>query len=98
MRPSVNKRAIQGPDTDESRRAYRRLLAERFPHIQRVALRLLERDETFRELIEEYEACTEAAERLEQGQADDAMRKEYAALRLRLESELLRYLQVHPRD
>jgi hypothetical protein len=69
-----------------------KLLLERFPHVQAVSLLLLARHETFRDLCEEYEACTEAAERLEHSGADDAIRKEYSALRLRLEGELLRYI------
>jgi hypothetical protein len=69
-----------------------KLLLERFPHVQAVSLLLLARHETFRELCEEYEACSEAAERLEHSGGDDAIRKEYSALRLRLEGELLRYI------
>jgi hypothetical protein len=55
----------------------------------------MESHETFRELCEEYEACTEVIERLAQCQSDDAIAKEYSALRLRLESELLRYISEH---
>jgi hypothetical protein len=69
-----------------------RFLLARFPHIQAASLRLLEQNEAFCELCEEYEACTEAEERLERHRSDEAMLREYRALRLRLEGELLRYI------
>lgn len=72
-----------------------RLLLERFPHLQAISVQLLERHETFRELCEEYAACTEVIERLSHCATDDAIAKEYSALRLRLESELLRYISEH---
>jgi len=68
------------------------LLLERFPHVRNFSLQLLERNETFRDLCEEYEACAEAADRLGRSASDEALRREYSALRLRLESELLRYI------
>jgi hypothetical protein len=68
------------------------LLTQRFPHVRDISLQLLTHHETFRELCEEYEACSEAAERLAHSDADDARRKEYSALRLRLEGELLSYI------
>ncbi|HEY7513611.1 MAG TPA: hypothetical protein VIC87_04005 [Vicinamibacteria bacterium] len=58
---------------------------------------LFDRDESFRELSEEYQVCCVAAARLESAEgANEALRKEYGALRLRLEGELLRYLSEHP--
>ena len=73
-----------------------RLVIERFPNVQEDAQQLFARDEAFRELCEEYEACSQAAERLETSRLDqDPLRREYNALRLRLEGELLRYLQEH---
>ncbi|HKE92679.1 MAG TPA: hypothetical protein VKB34_00120, partial [Povalibacter sp.] len=76
-------------------RGCEKLLLERFPHVQRISLQLLKQQEAFRDLCEEYEACTEACERLERSQPEDALYREYVALRLRLESELLRYLEEH---
>jgi hypothetical protein len=77
-------------------RASIKLLSERFPYVQTEAQHLFERNEGFRDLCEEYEACAEAFRRLETSRpADDPMRLEYAALSLRLEGELLRYLQAH---
>lgn len=76
-------------------RRYALLLVSRFPHLQSVSLQLLERDETFRELCEEYAACTEVIERLTDAPSDDVMRREFSALRLRVEGELLRYLSDH---
>ena|SRR5437868_14853371 len=83
------------PDEQSRMRKRMKLLQERFPHVQTLSLRLLEQHETFRELCEEYEACTEAAARFEHPGANDALRKEYNALRLRLEGELLRYIAEH---
>jgi len=71
------------------------LLRERFPHINGISLQLLERDATFRELCEEYLACSEVVERLTQSGSDKAMLREYSALRLRVEGELLGYLSGH---
>jgi hypothetical protein len=57
---------------------------------------LFERDEDFRDLCDEYVACTETVCRLDsRGLASMAMRNEYGALLLRLEHELLRYLEEH---
>ncbi len=72
---------------------YVTLLMERFPHVKSVSLTLLRRHETFRDLCEEYEACSLACERLEGSDGDEALRREYSALRLRLESEVLRYIE-----
>jgi hypothetical protein len=84
-------------DVDEVSRvtAYLPLLLERFPHVRAEALKALARHATFRELCEEYVACTEAAERLARTGSDEAIREEYSALRLRVESELLRYIAEH---
>jgi hypothetical protein len=73
-----------------------RLVRERLPNVRDQAGHLFESDEMFRELCEEYQMCTEAASRMEGERASAALQKEYAALRLRLEGELLRYLQEHP--
>lgn len=70
------------------------LVSEQFPHVKERAARLFGRDESFRELCEEYEACVGAARRLgASGPDQEAIRREYQALQLRLEGELLRYLQ-----
>ena len=84
-------------DPDERSQAQRcvKLIAERFPHVRLVSLELLMKDETFRELCEEYEVCTAAVERLARPVSDETMLREYAALQLRLEGELLRYLSQH---
>jgi hypothetical protein len=84
--------AARGARPDQS---YVKLLLERFPHVQATSLLLLKRHETFRDLCEEYEVCSEAAERLEREQRDAPLREEYGALRLRLEGELLRYIEEH---
>jgi len=74
-----------------------RLVAERFTHLRDHATRLFEEDENFRELCEDYEACASTVARLESsGVPSDALRNEYAALLLRLEREMLRYLEEHP--
>jgi len=66
------------------------------PELRERANVLFEDDEAFRELCEEYQACSETAERLVASPGREALRKEYAALRLRLEGELLRFLAEHP--
>jgi hypothetical protein len=66
-----------------------RLVEKRLPQVREGVARLFARDEDFRDLCEEYEACVTALARLGDG---DAKRKEYGMLQLRLESELLRYL------
>src|SRR5437868_5359057 len=70
-----------------------KLLLDRFPHVQAVSLLLLQRYEAFRDLCEEYADCSATCERLERRGSDQALRQEYNALRLRLESELLRYIE-----
>jgi hypothetical protein len=84
-----------GSPEDVPARSCVQLLLQRFPHVYAVSAQLLERHETFRELCEEYEACTEALERLSHGEPDAAIVREYSALRLRLEGELLRYISEH---
>ena len=68
------------------------LVQQRFPRIQGASLQLLDKQEAFRDLCDEYAACTEALERLADAEGDEALRKEYSALRLRIEGELLRYV------
>ena len=57
---------------------------------------LFARDDAFRELCEEYEACTAATDRLATG-GQESLRNEYKTLLLRLEGELLRYVAEHDR-
>ena len=65
------------------------LVREQFPLLRERVACLFERDELFRELCEDYETCTRALARPE---CSEALRREYGALRLRLETELLGYL------
>jgi hypothetical protein len=75
-----------------------KLLSERLPHVREGVAWLLERDEEFRELCDEYEVCARTLARHEtDGLSSEAMRAEYGVLLLRLERELLRYLEEHPR-
>jgi hypothetical protein len=74
-----------------------KLLNDRLPHVCERVARLFERDEDFRELCNEYEACARTEARFEaDGQSSEALRAEYGVLLLRLERELLRYLEEHP--
>ena len=66
------------------------LVSEQFPHLRERVACLFEREEIFRELCEDYEACTQALVRLE---SNAGLKREYSALRLRLETELLGYLR-----
>ncbi|HEY6644084.1 hypothetical protein [Povalibacter sp.] len=77
------------------RAVYRELLKGRFPHVNDVLLHRLMQHATFRELCEEYAACSEALRRLAKPASDEEMRSEYTALSLRLEGELLRYISEH---
>jgi len=76
------------------------LVSEQFPHLRERVACLFERNELFRELCEDYEACAGA---LAGQPAAEGLRREYGALRLRLETELLQYLRedvespVHPK-
>jgi hypothetical protein len=65
------------------------LVCEQFPLLRERVACLFERDPIFQELCEDYEACARA---LSRQQATEALQREYAALRLRLETELLGYL------
>jgi uncharacterized protein YdcH (DUF465 family) len=74
-----------------------RVVNERFHEVRELMARLFERDTDFRDLCEDYEACADTVTRLQlRGSASEAMRTEYTALLLRLERELLRYLEEHP--
>ena len=66
------------------------LVNEQFPLLRERVACLFERDVLFRELCEDYEACFLALARQE---SNKELRREYAALRLRLETELLGYLE-----
>ena len=74
-----------------------RLVTERFDQVGGPAAWLFERDENFRDLCEEYAMCVRTVARFATGEASsEQLRNEYAALLLRLEHELLRYLEEHP--
>jgi len=83
------------PDQGSKEIELARLLVKRFPHLQLITLRLMVQGEAFRDLCEEYATCTAACERLEQPGADAGILREYHALRLRLEGELLWYISQH---
>jgi hypothetical protein len=65
------------------------LVSEQFPHLQDRVACLFQRDQLFRELCEDYEACSVA---LKRQTASQGLQREYELLRLRLETELLRFL------
>ena len=73
-------------------------VSEQFPHLRERVACLFEHDEVFRELCDDYETCAQA---LSQHERNEDLRREYSALRLRLETELLGYLDEaehpHPR-
>jgi hypothetical protein len=70
---------------------------ERFQQVREQTAVLFERDESFRDLCEDYEVCAKTVARLESCRVTaQGIRSEYAALLLRLERELLRYLEEHP--
>ena len=67
------------------------LVSEQFPHVMDRVASLFEGDPVFRELCEDYEACTNA---LARQPPSAGLRQEYAALQLRLETELLGFLNA----
>jgi len=73
------------------------LVIEHFPGLRSEVGVLFAQDEVFRDLCEDYEACSQALARHE---SNEALRREYAALRLRLETELLERVRdaSAPRD
>jgi len=73
-----------------------RAVTERFPDAGKRVAELFETDESFRDLCEDYQVCAATVARLEPSASLEQVRKEYAGLLLRLERELLRYLEEHP--
>ena len=72
------------------------LVSERFRPLRDRAVRAFERDLDFRDLCDEYQACVKTLAGHEGSPGSwEAMRREYAALLLRVERELLRYLDEH---
>lgn len=72
------------------------LVSRLFPRLGERVAALYDRDDVFRELCGEYSICLEAVGRAEaSGSAD--LRAEYAALQLRLETELLQQLEESSR-
>jgi hypothetical protein len=69
------------------------LLIKRLCSVEEQIKQVYEEDEVFRDLCEDYLACTLTVDRMHAtGKAGDAIRTEYIALQLRLEGEVLRYL------
>ena len=65
------------------------LVSEHFPHLRdRVACHF-QKDQLFLELCEDYETCSVA---LAQQKSSQGLQREYEVLRLRLETELLQFL------
>ena len=76
-----------------------RLVSERLPHLRELAAKLFERDEVFREMCDEYQLCHKTQAQMSgAAKKAGAVREEYVALGLRLESELLRYLAEHTNE
>ena len=65
------------------------LVSAQFPHLRERVASLFASEPVFRELCEDYEVCTNA---LARQPASHGLRQEYAALQLRLETELLGFL------
>ena len=70
------------------------IVNEQFPLLRDRVARLFDRDPLFRELCEDYQACSDALKR-QKGSED--LQREYELLRLRLETELLRFLHEDER-
>ena len=67
------------------------LVREQFPPLRDRVVSLFDGDPVFRELCEDYEACTDA---LARQPASAGLRQEYATLQLRIETELLGFLNA----
>ena len=65
------------------------LVSEQFPHLRDRVACLFGRDQLFRELCEDYESCSVA---LARQKTSEGLQREYHLLQLRLETELLRFL------
>ena len=73
-----------------------KLVSDRFRQVRDRAMLLFERDLDFRDLCDEYAACVATMTRLQfDGPSSEGMRKEYAVLLLRLDRELLSYMEEH---
>ncbi len=72
------------------------LVSRLFPNLGDRVAALYGRDDVFRELCDEYSICLAAVDRATSS-GSPAMRAEYAALRLRLEAELLQQLEEFSR-
>ena len=73
------------------------LVRDRFREVQVRMTELYGLDGEFRDLCDEYAVCAQTVSRLEsRGPSSAAMRREYVALLLRVERELLRYLEECP--
>jgi hypothetical protein len=71
-----------------------KMVSERFESVSGRVARLFESDESFRDLCEDYATCAQTVARFEATTPSSVgMRNEYGALLLRLEHELLRYLE-----
>lgn len=69
------------------------LLIKRLSSVEEQVKQVYAEDEVFRDLCEDYLACTLTVDRMQAAdKADGAIRTEYVALQLRLEGEVLRYL------
>jgi hypothetical protein len=66
------------------------LVTEQFPLLRERVASLFERDDVFRELCDDYETCSQS---LGRQTSCEGLQRELAALQLRLETELLRYVQ-----
>ena len=72
------------------------LVSRVFPSLGARVAALYDRDDVFRELCSEYSICLAAVGRAE-ASGSSSLRAEYAALQLRLETELLQQLEESSR-
>lgn len=67
-------------------------LAERFGLARSDISQLLNKDRDFFQLVEEYEACSDAVDRLEDQDIDRELRNHYADVLSQVENEMMDYL------
>lgn len=69
-----------------------RLLLDRFRLVRSDISDLIMNDGRFRQLVEEYEACSDAVDRLDDHNIDGELRDHYEGVRLQVESDLIECL------
>ena len=91
---SVEKIDVGATEGDSEPHPALRTAQERFSNHKEALTRLFDEDDEFRGLCDDYRDCIAYLERtVDPTPGSEALRKEYSALQLRLEMELLQYIE-----